>query len=79
MPVDTVSDEDWVILLLKLLGSERGPWQPSQAGLGHSSSIDQLRKQAAARNRERRFIQCEHTERGHDAPVTVSPAPHRSS
>ncbi|KAL6065491.1 hypothetical protein STEG23_011604 [Scotinomys teguina] len=28
MPADTVSDEDWVILLLKLLGSEPGPWQP---------------------------------------------------
>lgn len=27
-PGDTVSDEDWVILLLKLLGSEPGPWQP---------------------------------------------------
>lgn len=26
MPADTVSDEDWVILLLKLLGSEPGPW-----------------------------------------------------
>lgn len=44
MPGDTVSGEDWVILLLKLLGSEAGPWQPQQTGLSLPSSIGPIKE-----------------------------------
>jgi hypothetical protein len=73
MPAETVSDEDWVILLLKLLGSEPGPWQPQQAGFSQPSSIGQLRKLTSEERRKEIYSVWPHWDRTKSSGDTVPP------